>query len=125
MPKKSERKANPNKQERKPKLESKKLSETEYEKAVLDLSSKGLTTEKIGLELAKQGIHPKEHKIKISRILKKHKIYSSPDIINIEKKVEKIKLHAGKNKQDKRALRELVRVTAQLRRTKEYNKVQL
>ena len=124
MPKKSERKVK-EKVDKKPKIESKRLSEADYEKAVLDLSQKGLTSEKIGLELSKQGIHPKEHKIKISRILKKHNIYSSPDIIYITKKVEKIKTHVGKNKQDKRALRDLVKVTAQLRRTKNYHKLEL
>ncbi len=122
MPKKSERKVK-EKVEKKPKIESKKLSEAEYEKAILALAEKGITSEKIGLELSKQGIHPREHKIKISRVLKKHKVYTQPDIKNVHGKMEKIKAHVGKNKQDKRALRDLVRVTAQLRKTRQYHKV--
>ena len=121
MPKKSERK--PKEKILIPKIESKKLSEAEYEKAVLELAQKEITSEKIGLELSKQRIHPKEHKIKISRILKAKNLYSSPDLINITKKVKAIKSHFEKNKQDKRALRDLVRVEAQLRKFKHYSKL--
>jgi len=49
----------------------KKLSQEEYEKKVLELSNKGLTAEKIGEQLKKQGIHPKEYSGKISQILEK------------------------------------------------------
>ncbi len=49
---------------------TKKLSQEGFEKKVLELASKGLTSEKIGEELRKQGIHPKEYNKKISKILK-------------------------------------------------------
>ncbi len=40
---------------------AKKLSQKDYEKKVLELAKKDLTSEKIGEELRKQGIHPKEY----------------------------------------------------------------
>ena len=43
----------------------KKLSQAEFEKKVLELENKGLTSEKIGEELRKQGIHPKGYGKKI------------------------------------------------------------
>lgn len=122
MPKKSERKVK-EKSEKNPKIESKKLSDDEYKNKVFELAQKNLTSEKIGEKLRHEGIHPKEHKLKISKILKEKNMYNSPDLINITNKVEKIKLHAEKNKQDKRAQRELVRITAQLRKLKEYHKI--
>lgn len=104
------------------KKESQKLSESEFEKKVLELAEKGLTSEKIGQNLKDQGIHPKEHNVKISRILKKHKKYINADLQNVETKLEKIKTHYEKNKQDKRAMREKDRVFAQFRILKKYHK---
>ena len=105
------------------KVEAKKqkLSQLEYEKKVLELSEKGITSEKIGEELKKQGIHSKEYKKKISKILGEK--YNSPDLKNIETKLEKIKKHFEKNKQDKRAKREKDRVFSQLRKIKKYLKI--
>ena len=102
------------------KAKSKKLTQEEFEKKVLELAGKDLTSEKIGEELRKQGIHPKEHKKKISQILGDK--YIIPDLKNIEAKLEKVKTHSEKNKKDKRAKRERVRVAAQLRRAKKYFK---
>ncbi len=102
------------------KEKSKKLTQQEFEKKVLELAEKGLTSEKIGEELRKQNIHPKEHKKKISEILGDK--YIIPDIKNIETKLEKVKKHSEKNKKDKRAMREKVRIAAQLRRAKKYFK---
>ncbi len=99
---------------------AKKLSQKEYEKKVLELADKGLTSEKIGEQLRKQGIHPKEYGKKISRILGEK--YINPDLKNVETKLEKIKKHYEKNKQDKRAMREKDRVFAQLRKLKKYHK---
>ena len=105
---------------KKNKEKSKKLTQEEFEKKVLELAEKGLTSEKIGEELRKQNIHPKEHKKKISQILGDK--YIIPDIKNIETKLEKVKKHSEKNKKDKRAMREKVRIAAQLRRAKNYFK---
>ena len=111
MPKKSEKK-----QEENPK----KLTLEEYEKKVIDLADKGLTTEKIGEELKKNGIHSKEYEKKISKILKEK--YISPDLKNCEGKLAKIEEHLKKNKQDKRAKRERSRVFSQIRKIKKYLK---
>jgi len=96
----------------------KRISQLEFEKKIKELAKKGLTSEKIGEELKKQGIHPKEYNKKISKILEKE--YSNPDLKNVQIKLEKIKKHYEKNKQDKRAMRERERIFAQLRKIKKY-----
>lgn len=119
MPKKSDSKKKP--KTKKP--EVKKLSEEEFKKRVLDLADKGLTSEKIGETLRKEGIHPKEYGIKISTVLKEKNKYIIPEMNNIENKLKNIVKHREKNKQDKRALRERERVFAQLRKLKKYHKI--
>ena len=114
MPKKSEKKKEEAKEkEKKPSLE-------EYEKRVLELADKGLTAEKIGEELRRKDIHPKEYDKKISKILKDK--YVDPDLKNTEKKLEKIEEHLKKNKQDRKAKRERSRVFSQVRKVKKYLK---
>jgi ribosomal protein S15P/S13E len=98
-----------------------KLSEIEFDKKVVELAEKGMTAEKIGETLRREGIHPKEHK-KISKVLREKNLYVIPDIKNIETKLENISKHAGKNKQDKRAMRDRERISATLRRAKKYFK---
>ncbi len=102
------------------KEKSKKLTQKEFEEKVLELAKKGLMSEKIGEELRRQGIHPKNYKKKISQILEDK--YTIPDIKNIETKLGKIRKHFEKNKKDKRAMRERERIAAQLRRAKKYFK---
>lgn len=114
MPRKSSPKEEKNKET------PKKLTQEEYEKKVLELADKGLTSEKIGEELRRNGIHPKEYNKKISKILKDK--YISPDLKNTEKKLEKIEEHLRKNKQDKKAKRERSRVFSQIRKIKKYLK---
>lgn len=99
----------------------KKLSQIEFEKKVMELAKKGLTSEKIGEELRQQRIHPKEYNKKISTILGDK--YINPDLKNVEAKLERVKKHYEKNKQDKRAMREKDRVFAQLRKLKKYFKI--
>jgi small subunit ribosomal protein S15 len=110
MPKKSEKKQE----------ETKKLTLEEYEKKVLELANKGLTSEKIGEELKREGIHSKEYEKKISKILKDK--YVNPDLKNVEKKLVKIEEHLKKNHQDKKAKRERSRVFSQVRKIKKYLK---
>jgi ribosomal protein S15P/S13E len=98
----------------------KKISEKEFEKRVLELAKEGLTSEKIGEALRKEKIHPKEFKKKISKILKENDLYENPDVKNISKKLEAIKVHYEKNKQDKRAKREKDRIFSQLRKIKKH-----
>ena len=105
------------------KKESKKLSNTEYEKKVIELANKKFTSEKIGGQLRQQGIHPKEYEKKISKILKEKNLYINPDLKNVEEKLKGIEKHSEKNKQDKRAMREKVRIYAKLKKLKEYFKV--
>ncbi len=105
------------------KTENPKITSKEFEKMVLDLAKKGLTVEKIGEELRKQKIHPKDYDKKISKILKENNLYVSPDLKNVEEKFKKIKEHLEKNKQDKRALNEKSRVFSQIRKIKEYHQI--
>lgn len=101
----------------------KKTSQIDFEKKVLELAKKGLTSEKIGEELRQQKIHPKEYNKKISKILKEKKEYVNADLKNVENKLERIQRHYQKNKQDKRAMREKDRVFSQVRKLKKYHKV--
>lgn len=94
------------------------ISQKDYEKKVLALAKEGLTAEKIGQKLKDERIHPAEFKIKISKILGDK--YESPDLKNVEVKLERIKAHYAKNKQDKRAKREKDRIFSQLRKLKKY-----
>ena len=100
----------------------KKLSQLAFEKKVVELADKGLTSEKIGEELKRQQIHPKDYSKKISKILKEKEKYANPDLKNVEEKLEKIKKHFEKNKNDKRAGREKDRIFSQLRKFKKYFK---
>jgi len=104
----------------KKKEEKNKISQAQFEKKILELAEKGITSEKIGEKLRTEGIHPKEYSKKISQILKEKGIYVSPELKNVENKLERIKKHQEKNKQDKRAKREKDRIFSQLRRIKKY-----
>ncbi len=99
---------------------AKKLSEKEFEKKVIELAEKGLTAEKIGEELKKEGVHSREYTKKISQILGKK--YINPDVKNVGEKLAKIEKHYEKNMQDKRAMRDRDRIFAQLRNLKKYQK---
>jgi ribosomal protein S15P/S13E len=99
---------------------SKKISQSEYEQKILELAETGLTAEKIGENLRKQNIHPKEYNKTISQILKGKNKYINPDLKNIEKKLNKVQEHYKNNKKDKRAMREKDRIFSQLRTYKKY-----
>ena len=111
---------NPDKKEKKP--EKIKLSWEEFEKKIKELAEQGLTSEKIGEKLKKEGIYSREFGKKISEIMGDK--YSPPDILNIQNKLEKIKKHIEKNKQDKKAVREKDRIYSQLRKLKKYFKIE-
>lgn len=128
MPKKSPEKSEKNAEETeneaekqsKKEKEPAKISESEYEKKVIALAEKGLTSEKIGEELKKQNIHSKEYSKKISAILKAKNLYVSPDSKNVQEKLNRITAHTQKNVQDKKAKREKDRVFSQLRKINKY-----
>ena len=101
----------------------KKLSQTQFEKKVIELGEKGLTSEKIGEELRQQKIYSKEYNKKISKILKEKNLYVDPDLKNVEAKFKRIEVHSNKNKQDKRAMREKSRIFSHIRKLKKYRKL--
>ena len=104
------------------KEESKKIPEQEYEQKILQYAQKGFTAEKIGQKLRDENIHPKQYKKKISQVLKENNQYVQPDVKNVHAKLERIRTHAKKNKQDKRAQRELARMQSHYRKfTLHYN----
>jgi ribosomal protein S15P/S13E len=98
----------------------KRKTAEEFEKRVIELAESGLTAEKIGETLRKEGIHSQEYGKKISKILG-HR-YVQPDEKNIQKKLENLEKHSTKNKNDKRAMRDKQRVSATLRRLRKYLK---
>lgn len=108
------------KAKKKKKIVSKKIPQEEFEKKVVELAKNNLTAEKIGESLRKEGIHPKDYNKKISKILKENNLYVNPDLKNTEEKLEKIKKHLEKNKQDKRAIREKDRIFAARRKIRKY-----
>jgi ribosomal protein S15P/S13E len=113
----------PKKSETGKEKKSAKISMEEFEKKVLELARSGLTSEKIGEKLRKEGIHPKEFGRKISQILIEKNEYINPDLKNVGDKLNRIVKHYGKNKQDKRSMREKDRIFSQLRKLKKYFEV--
>jgi ribosomal protein S15P/S13E len=101
---------------------NKKLSAEEYEKRVIELAKSGLTSEKIGEQLRKEGIHPKEHGKKISKILKDKELYVNSDLKNVKAKLENLDKHFQSNKQDKRALKDKERIHGKFRKLEKYFK---
>ena len=95
-----------------------KVSPAEFEKRVKELGKSGLTAEKIGQKLKEEGIHSKDYSKDISKILGED--YVNPDLKNVSDKLDRIKVHLEKNKQDKRAKREKDRIFSKLRRIKKY-----
>jgi len=103
--------------------EEKKAKETktdnEVEGKVLELAKKGLTSEKIGLELKKQGIFVKKATGKrISHLLKEKGIEMNPDLINLSRNVEKLKKHLSIHKHDFKAKRSILIKEANLNKLK-------
>lgn len=101
-------------------IKKNKASQEDYEQRIIELAKEGLTSEKIGEKLRREGIHSKEYKKKVSEILMEKNIYVNPDLKNIEAKMNAVKVHYEKNKQDKRAMRESQRLSFHLRKLKQY-----
>ena len=96
-----------------------KMDEKEFEKLVVELAKKGMTSEKIGLVLKKDHGIPKTKKVygkRISQILKENKVYVDPDTKNLKVKVDRIKKHLAKNKNDKNTKRAYSIKEAKLRK---------
>ena len=95
MPKKLANKAETekkSKEQEKPEKVQKKINMEEYEKKIVELAKTGLTSEKIGEILRKEGIHSQEYK-KISKILRRENIYTNPDVKNMQEKLKKLESH--------------------------------
>lgn len=87
-----------------------KRSKEEVESLVVKLSQQGMSSEKIGLVLRDTYGVPSTKIIagKVTDILARHGIKQEhPDLENLKKKAEKLRLHLEKNKQDKVAKRGL------------------
>jgi ribosomal protein S15P/S13E len=123
MPKKSESKEPKTKKtaaKKAAKKESKKLTQAEFEKKVLELSKEGLTSDKIGERLRQGGIHPKDYDKKISRVIKEKGEYKNPSLENVEKKLKNLEDHYAKNRQDKNALKQREKISARVRKLRNY-----
>ncbi len=105
---------------------SKKTKKNDIEEIVVKLAKQGMTSEKIGLVLRDTyGISKTKLKLsekKISQILKENNLYEDADLKNLDKKIESIKKHLTKNKQDKRTRRALTILNARLKKLKKYKK---
>ncbi|MBS3092167.1 hypothetical protein J4466_01985 [Candidatus Pacearchaeota archaeon] len=122
----------PRKKQEKGKLTSKEASvldmpermkAEEIESLVVELAKQNNSPAKIGQILKeKHGVH----KIsvlgkKITRILSDHKVQYPNDSHFINKKIENIKSHYAKNKQDKKAEREIVRYLSLKKKLENYS----
>ena len=57
----------------------------------------------------------------MTKILKENKIEYENDLDLVNKRIKKLELHYGKNKQDKRAGREIVRLIGLKKKLEKYN----
>jgi len=100
-------------------MATKKLSENDVKKLITDLSSQGLTSEKIGLVLRdKYGIKSlkKDYGFKISSVTGSN----DSELMNLRKKFEALRNHFEKNKHDQSAKRRLITTAARIKRLEKY-----
>jgi small subunit ribosomal protein S15 len=97
-----------------------KHTKEQAEELVIELAKKGLTSEKIGLVLKDTYGIPSTRVfgIKLAQILKEHKLYSNADIVNTEKKLDRLKKHLSKHIQDKKSKRAFMTREARLNKIK-------
>jgi small subunit ribosomal protein S15 len=95
-----------------------KLSEEELKKIIEELKVKGCTNEKIGLILRDQ------YGIPTTRIYGKKLAWATglrkDDLKNLQKRLEQIREHYQKNKQDKMAKRKIIEVTSKIKKLESY-----
>jgi small subunit ribosomal protein S15 len=87
----------------KPKMDWVKIKPAELEKIIIDLYKQGESTAKIGIILRDKHGVPKTRLIggkRISQILKEAKIKISPEKEIIQKRIDALNAHIGKNKHD-------------------------
>jgi|SRR3989344_8870790 len=92
------------------------------EQIVIDLAKQGNTPSKIGIILKEKHNVAKIKLLgkKITKILKENKIPYETDLDMVSKQLSKIEAHYEKNKQDKRAKREIVRFVGLKKTIKKY-----
>ncbi|MFA6022987.1 MAG: hypothetical protein WC781_02790 [Candidatus Pacearchaeota archaeon] len=114
------------KEEKEKTTEDKKMPERakveDIEAIVIDLAKKGTSPSKIGIILKeKYGVQKiKLLGKKISKILKENKISYEDDHVSIQNKIKSLEKHYEKNKQDKRAEREIVRYIGLRKKIEKY-----
>jgi small subunit ribosomal protein S15 len=99
-----------------------KRSKEEVEALIIKLAKQGLTAEKIGLVLRDSYGTPSVRLVtdKISRVIAKNMAYTPSDLLNLEKKAERLRKTIEKNKQDKVAKRSLQITEAKIKKLKKY-----
>jgi ribosomal protein S15P/S13E len=96
------------------------------DKLIVDLAKQGNTPAMIGQILKeKQGIENiKALGKKITKILEENNVEYDDDLAIVNKKIKSIETHYNKNKQDKRAKREIVRFIGLRRKLEKYKNKQ-
>ncbi len=92
------------------------------EKIIIDLAEKHNSPAKIGSILKENYNIPKMKLLgkKIAKILKENNIKYDNDLEIVNKRIEKLDTHSKKNKQDKRAKREIVRLIGLKKKLEKY-----
>ncbi|MEM3074413.1 MAG: 30S ribosomal protein S15 [Candidatus Pacearchaeota archaeon] len=92
------------------------------EQTIIELSKQENSPSKIGMILkAKYNVPSvKPLRIKITKILEKNKIKYKNDLNFVNERIKRIEKHYEKNKQDKRAKREIVRLVELKKRLEKY-----
>lgn len=125
MPRKKSEKTEEKTAEKAEKKESKteeKKVEANVEEKIVELAKKGISPEKIGLELKKQGLFVKKTLGKrITEVLKSRGIEMNADLLNLQRNVETLKKHISINKLDFKAKRALLIKEANLNKLKKIN----
>jgi ribosomal protein S15P/S13E len=100
-----------------------KLTGEEVKAIILKLADKGMTAEKIGLELRDRYGVPKVqlYGFRIKDILDEAGKFREPTLANLNAKLEKVIEHYSRNKQDKKAERSLIITKAKLKKREDYN----
>lgn len=115
----------PSKENSEAEKQNEKLSLDDIEKIVITLGKEGNSPAKIGLVLKeKHGIsNIKLLGKKISKILKEANIKYKTDFDSVAEKLVRIEKHFAKNKQDKRAKRDIVKYVSRKKRLNLYHSI--
>ena len=105
----------------KPKVQERTAAEN-IDKIIIDLAKQGNSPAKIGMILKKEHNIPKAKLLgkKITKILKENNVEYEDDLALVNKRIIKIDAHSKKNKQDKRADREIVKFIGLRKKLEKY-----